>query len=179
MTFNELDFISYIKILKKKLNNPSPTVEIAGVSYEEIASSQEQLEKNTENIRMYGCRYKLNNIIDYRVGEHGFNEPLGDLRANRNNNRVLNVLQASEQQLNFINEKYNFSLAKNYILLFIIIFSIYLFVKFKKKGNSGSVVINISFKFLSNPIYLLILLIIILSTIYIIYLVINKKFIFK
>jgi len=192
MRINELDFITYVNKLKTKLEDSTPSVPVStcgGAACELIDITLDKFKNYIDNIRDGGCDYRLNNVIDYRLddasrrADNQFQYPLGGSTPDPMNgprNHALNNLQASNQRLKFTNEKYYFSLAKNYILLFIIIISVYLFAKFKNKGtNSGFGGINISFNFLSNPIYLLILLIIILSTIYIIYLVINKKFIFK
>jgi len=169
MDSKELGFIYYINKILNKLNHST-----AAGDNQSINISYDELKNDIKYIRDSGCKYKLNNIVDY-----SYNIPLGN-STNDPYNVVNNTLQASNRQLNLTDETYYFSLLQNYILLFIIIISVYLFAKFKNKGtNSGFGGINISFNFLSNPIYLLILLIIILSTIYIIYLVINKKFIFK
>jgi len=170
MDSKELGFIYYINKILNKLNHST-----AAGDNQSINISYDELKNDIKYIRDSGCKYKLNNIVDY-----SYNIPLGN-SINDPYNVVNNTLQASNRQLNLTDETYYFSLLQNYILLFIIIISVCLFGKFKSKGtNTGhGGVINISLNFLNNPTHILILFIIILSTIYIIYLVINKKFIFK
>jgi hypothetical protein len=178
MDFDKRNYIDYmnniISILDtSNIEQSCPGLDTSDSSCISIPISATELINVLTKINRYTCDYKLNNVFDNKLNNVFDNK----LISSYNTLGTYNKFYSANKQLDSVNKQYYFSLLQNYTLLFIIIITIICFGNFKGTVTKGTFATFISMlsKLFHNPIYIVILLIIILATIYIISLIINNK----